>query len=85
MREPVAVQLERIREAWAEFKREFFKALEEDFGMGRFLRWLCKVFTGAGVPKPGEPPRGARWRWDIFEQCWAPTGDRARDNFPRRD
>lgn len=47
--------------------------------MRNILFRIWSFFTGAGVPKPGEPPRGARWRWDIFEQEWVPAVDPKRD------
>jgi hypothetical protein len=53
--------------------------------MRNILFRIWGFFTGATVPKPGLPPAGCVWKWDVFEQCWVPTIDRARDNFPRKD
>ena len=49
--------------------------MNEGGAVRNILFRIWGFFTGATTPKPGEPPRGARWRWDIFEQCWVPTGD----------
>lgn len=51
--------------------------------MRNILFRIWSLFTGCAVPKPGLPPRGCIWKWDLFEQKWIPTIDPERDRLGR--
>ncbi len=45
--------------------------------MIELFRAMLLVLWGTGVPKPQyDTNNKTRWRWDIEDQSWIPTGER---------